>query len=69
MTHRNDELQELQASLQELHGSVHRLIQVIQENSAYLADSEAIMDKLPILDFYNDDLKRNIEAIRQSTQG
>jgi methyl-accepting chemotaxis protein len=68
MTHRNDDLLALQASLQDLHGSVHRLIQVIQENASYLADSEAIMDKLPILDFYNDDLKRNIEAIRQSTQ-
>jgi hypothetical protein len=69
MTHRNDELQALQDSLQELHGSVDRLIQVIQANAVYLVDSEAIMNKLPILDFYNDDLKRNIEAIRQSTQG
>jgi hypothetical protein len=64
MTH-PDNLHELQASLTDLHGSVNRLIAVIQQNAEYLEDAETIMNKLPMLDFYNDDLKRNIEALRQ----
>lgn len=64
MTH-PDQIQELRASLTDLHGSVSRLIAVIQENAQFLEDSEAVMDKLPMLDFYNDDLKRNIDALGQ----
>jgi hypothetical protein len=64
MTH-PDNLHELQVSLTDLHGSVNRLIAVIQQNAEYLEDAETIMNKLPMLDFYNDDLKRNIEALRQ----
>lgn len=65
MTH-PEQIQELRASLSDLHGSVSRLIAVIQENAQYLEDSEAVMDKLPMLDFYNDDLKRNIDALGQT---
>ena len=55
---------EIQESLLDLHASVHRLIKVIQDNADTLSRGEEILDKLPLLDFYNDDLLRNIENLR-----
>ncbi len=54
----------LEDSLLDLHHSVHRLIQVIQENAGTLGRGAEVLDKLPILDFYNDDLLRNINNMR-----
>jgi hypothetical protein len=54
----------LSASLMDLHHSVNRLIKVIQENAADMDRGAEVLDKLPMLDFYNDDLLRNIEAMR-----
>ena len=54
----------LEDSLLALHGSVARLITMIQENAAGMEREREILNKLPLLDFYNDDLLRNISAIR-----
>lgn len=62
-----EELVGLEESLMELHLSVNKLIRVIQENSNSLERGEEILDKLPILDFYNDDLLRNIGNMRSGT--
>jgi hypothetical protein len=61
-----ENLASLQDSLMSLHLSVGKLIKVIHENSHALNQSEEIMDKLPLLDFYNDDLLRNINIMRDS---
>jgi hypothetical protein len=54
----------LEDSLMDLHISVNKLIKVIHENAATLERRGEIMDKLPLLDFYNDDLLRNINTMR-----
>ena len=54
----------LSASLMDLHESVNKLIKVIQENAADMDRGVEVMDKLPMLDFYNDDLLRNINNMR-----
>jgi hypothetical protein len=59
----SDDIQTLTASLTELHASVHRLIQVCQDSAQYIVNSQEMLDKLPLLDFYNDDLQRNIEIL------
>ncbi len=61
-----EQIQELAASLTDLHGSVSKLIAVLQANAHRLEEAPSLMDKLPLLDFYNDDLKRNIEALRST---
>lgn len=58
------ELVGLEESLMDLHLSVNKLIRVIQENSDSLERGDEILNKLPILDFYNDDLLRNIGNMR-----
>jgi hypothetical protein len=50
----------MEDSLLALHGSVARLISMIQENAPGMEKEREILDKLPLLDFYNDDLLRNI---------
>lgn len=55
---------ELETSLLDLHGSVIRLIQVIKENSQNIDSSEDVLNKLPLLDFYNDDLLNNIKLLQ-----
>ena len=60
-----DNLAGLEASLIGLHLSVNKLIKVIQDNAATLDRGDEVLNKLPILDFYNDDLLRNIEAMRE----
>ncbi len=59
-----DNLAGLEASLMGLHLSVNKLIKVIQDNAATLDRGDEVLNKLPMLDFYNDDLLRNIEAMR-----
>lgn len=54
----------LEDSLIDLHLSVSRLIKVIQDNAGTLDRGAEVLDKLPILDFYNDDLLRNINNMR-----
>ena len=54
----------LEESLMDLHLSVNKLIKVIQDNAATLERGEDVLNKLPMLDFYNDDLLRNIENMR-----
>lgn len=56
---------QLEDSLMDLHASVAKLIKAIQENAATMDRSQEILDKLPLLDFYNDDLLRNINALRR----
>jgi hypothetical protein len=60
----SEDLMVLEESLLDLHVSVAKLIRVIQENAATLDRGQDVMDKLPLLDFYNDDLLRNIENMR-----
>ena len=60
-----DNLAGLEASLMGLHLSVNKLIKVIQDNAATLERGDEVLNKLPMLDFYNDDLLRNIEAMRE----
>lgn len=54
----------LEDSLMDLHHSVTKLIKVIQDNAATLDRGAEVLDKLPMLDFYNDDLLRNINNMR-----
>ena len=54
----------LEDSLLDLHHSVGKLIKVIQENAGTLDRGAEVLDKLPMLDFYNDDLLRNINNMR-----
>jgi hypothetical protein len=60
-----DNLAGLEASLMGLHHSVTKLIKVIQDNASTLDRGDEVLNKLPMLDFYNDDLLRNIEAMRE----
>lgn len=60
-----ENLAELEESLLGLHESVNKLIKVIQENAATLDRGEEVLNKIPMLDFYNDDLLRNIQAMRE----
>ncbi len=48
----------------ELHVSVVKLIGAIQGISHTLEEKDKILNMLPLLDFYNDDLLRNINKIR-----
>lgn len=59
-----EKIAELETSLLGLHASVERLIRLIRENAATLERREEILDKLPLLDFYNDDLLRSIQNLR-----
>lgn len=54
----------LEDSLMDLHHSVTKLIKVIQDNAGTLDRGAEVLDKLPMLDFYNDDLLRNIHNMR-----
>jgi hypothetical protein len=54
----------LEDSLLDLHTSVSKLIRVIQDNAAIMDKKEEILNKLPLLDFYNDDLLRNINSLK-----
>jgi hypothetical protein len=54
----------LEDSLLDLHHSVNKLIKVIQENAATLERGDEVLNKLPLLDFYNDDLLRNLGKMR-----
>ncbi|MDB5047153.1 MAG: hypothetical protein JWO30_224 [Fibrobacteres bacterium] len=54
----------LEESLMDLHLSVNKLIKVIQENASSLERGGEVLNKLPLLDFYNDDLLRNIGNMR-----
>ena len=54
----------LEESLMDLHLSVNKLIKVIQDNAASLERGDEVLNKLPLLDFYNDDLLRNIGNMR-----
>lgn len=54
----------LEDSLLDLHQSVNRLIKVIQEHADSLDRGDEVLDKLPMLDFYNDELLRNIHNMK-----
>lgn len=56
----------LEASLLDLHASVDRLIQLLHENADTLDRGPEILDRLPLLDYYNDELLRNIGSIRRA---
>jgi hypothetical protein len=60
---------ELEASLLDLHTSVNRLLKAIQANAGSLDRGQEILDKLPLLDFYNDDLMRHIYTLRRGGGG
>ena len=59
-----ENLASLENSLMDLHHSVNRLIEVMQEHAGSLDRGDEVLDKLPILDFYNDELLRNIHNMR-----
>ncbi len=61
-----DNLIGLEESLMDLHVSVNKLIKVIRDNATSLEQGEEVLNKLPLLDFYNDDLLRNISNMRES---
>jgi hypothetical protein len=60
----SENLAGLEASLMDLHHSVNRLIQVMQEHACTLERGNEVLDKLPLLDFYNGELLRNIHDMR-----
>jgi hypothetical protein len=55
----------LEDSLMDLHHSVNRLIKVMQDHAGTLDSGAEVLDKLPMLDFYNDELLRNIHNMRE----
>ncbi len=55
---------ELQFSLGGLYASVSKLILLIQENADTLERKDEVLNKLPLLDFYNDDLFCHIQSLR-----
>jgi hypothetical protein len=55
----------LEDSLMDLHHSVNRLIKVMQAHAGSIKSGGDVLDKLPILDFYNDELLRNIHHMRE----
>ena len=57
-------LASLEESLMDLHHSVDRLIRVIQEHAVTLDRGDEVLDKLPMLDFYNGELLRNIRSMK-----
>jgi hypothetical protein len=61
----SDNLASLEDSLMDLHHSVNRLIRVMQEHADTLERGDEVLDKLPMLDFYNDELLRNIHNMRE----
>lgn len=63
----SEEFVGLEESLMDLHVSVNKLIRAIQENYQSLERGEEVLNKLPVLDFYNDDLLRNIGNMRSGT--
>ncbi len=62
---KSKQIVELETSLLDLHGSVDKLIKLIKENSTTLSRSEEVLNKLPLLDFYNDDLLSNIKTLQK----
>lgn len=60
-----ENLNGLEDSLLDLHHSVNRLIKVMQDHAGNLDCGDAVLDKLPMLDFYNDELLRNIHNMRE----
>ena len=60
-----DNMASLEDSLMDLHNSVNRLIKVMQEHAGSLDRGDEVLDKLPMLDFYNDELLRNIHNMRE----
>jgi hypothetical protein len=60
-----ENLASLEDSLMDLHNSVNRLIRVMQDHAGTLDCGEQVLDKLPMLDFYNDELLRNIHNMRE----
>ncbi len=58
-----ENIRQLHQSLEELHASVEKLIGAIREQAPLLEDGDRVLDKLPLLDFYNDDLRRNIDNL------
>jgi hypothetical protein len=60
----SDDLAGLESSLHDLHRSVNRLIEVMQENAGTMDRGEEVLNKLPLLDYYNGELLRNIHDMR-----
>jgi hypothetical protein len=69
MSEPSPDTRQLELSLLELHASVARLIRVIGENSPRLNENREILDKLPLLYFYNDDLLRHIRLFGGRSPG
>jgi hypothetical protein len=61
----SDNLAGLESSLMDLHHSVRRLIEVMHEHAGTLDRGEEVLDKLPLLDYYNGELLRNIHDMRE----
>ncbi|MBW8887595.1 MAG: hypothetical protein JF616_07540 [Fibrobacteres bacterium] len=61
----SDNLAGLESSLMDLHLSVNRLIEVMQEHAGTLDRGDEVLDKLPLLDYYNGELLRNIHDMRE----
>ncbi len=55
---------ELERSLLNLYVSISRLITVLEENAEVFDNRDEILDRLPLLDFYNDDLLESIRSIK-----
>ena len=62
----SDNLAGLEASLMDLHQSVTRLIEAMQVHAGTLDRGDEVLDKLPLLDYYNDELLRNIHDMREN---
>jgi hypothetical protein len=61
----SDNLAGLESSLMDLHHSVNRLIEAMQEHAGSLDRGDEVLDKLPLLDYYNGELLRNIHDMRE----
>ncbi len=67
MSEASEKLIDLEKTLLGLHTSVANLISVIGKNASRLEGGEEALNKLPILDFYNDDLLRITKTLRDSS--
>ena len=57
---------ELERTLFNLHVSVSKLVHALNDNAGLFDNADEILNKLPMLDFYNDDLLTSIQALKRT---
>ena len=60
-----EDLTGLEDAVVQLHTAVNHLIWIIHENADFIPQGREILDKLPLLDFYNQDLITQLENLQR----